>query len=127
VDRHGGQVPPPLQLRHALRLRDVAVVVEGQDHARHPAPPEVAREVPPELALDVVVPGQHLARDRAHQADLAVAEHRVRLEGRVLRKGVGHLLLEAGDPRRVYRHLFFLGSFVEGAVPSHVGTKKEAQ
>ena len=79
------------------------VVVKGQDHARH-APLKVPLYVPLKLALYVLLPGHHPLYRGRHQADLAVAEHGGRRKRRARDEGLGDLLFEARDPRRVYGH-----------------------
>jgi len=103
VELEGGHVTPALGLGHVLGGRDVGIVVEREDHARHAAL-KILGNVPLELTLYVILPRHHPFNRRRHQADLAVDEDGVGLEGRVLREGTGGVLLEAGDPRRIYGH-----------------------
>ena len=93
-----GDMAAALELRHALGLGHVGVVVEGQDDGGHAVIAVELCYVRLELLPDVVVPGEEPLGIPAHQADLPVAEDGFRLERRELCEGLGSFLLEGGDP-----------------------------
>jgi hypothetical protein len=84
----------------------VRVIIEGKDHTGYPTL-KVPLYVPLKLTLDVLLPAHHPLYRGRHQADLAVAEDSRRGKGRARDEGLGDLLLEARDPRRVYGHVCF--------------------
>ena len=117
-ERDGRDVPPALDLGHALGRGHVLVVVEGEHH--HVAHVVYALQVPRELPEYEVVPREGLGLHALHQADLAVHERRGRIERALFRERVRELFLERAKPGGVYGHglVFLFACFGESVSPS---------